>query len=89
MISNGESALFQGAFNFSNVVINGTPGSNVTLTLSVVGIDLYGNSVQFQTAPTDLQVRFRSCQEGEAYIIGVGCQVCPPGTYLTGDVTLT
>lgn len=34
-------------------------------------------------------MRFRSCQEGEAYIIGIGCEVCPAGTYLTGNVTLT
>ena len=53
------------------------------ISLSVEGINDYGNAIDFLVNPIQLDLDVRGCIEGEQYQDGLalGCSPCAPGFY--------
>lgn len=81
-IYNGEVVAREGVFNFSQVTITATPGTEISLKLEIQGLQTYGNSLDFVDSPLKLDFGVRKCVAGEQLQADNSCKWCAEGTYL-------
>jgi hypothetical protein len=81
LLKNNIITASDGVYNFSNVLVYSTPGSSISLSVSVAGLETYGNSISFINSPIGIDVTFRNCVAGEEYTSSSACVACPNGTY--------
>ena len=77
-----------GTIKLSDIVIVGEPGLSYLLGFNSEGV-LDPSKYDVQQAQgilePEIEVRLRTCQSGEAYLLSGECEVCPAGTYLFGS----
>ena len=71
----------QGLYNFSGVVVIVQPGSEFKLGIEFIGVQTFGNTVNFTKYATNISVSARECVVGEEYTQDGRCSWCKSGSY--------